>query len=80
MCKECGCESLKKNVRLQFCVSGYTEEKVRAVERRLLGLRGVFYVHIHALEGMTEIDYSPAKTRLSEILGVFAASGLQAEL
>lgn len=80
MCRECGCDGLRGNAKLQFSVAGYTEEKVRSVERRLLGLKGVLFVHIHSESGATEIEYNPKKTRLSEIIDAFAGCELEAAL
>ncbi len=80
MCAECGCGQLNGNTRLQFNVNGYTDENAKAVEKELLGLPGVLYVHIHAHEGETTIDYSPAKTKLTDILKVFMKHSLEADL
>lgn len=78
MCKECGCGS--GATRLQFTATGYTDDTAKTVEKSLLGLSGVLYVHIHAHDGETTIDYNPAKTRLSEILGVFAKNSVEPQL
>lgn len=80
MCKECGCGETNGNTRLQFTVKGYTEESAKEVEKALLGLPGVLFVHIHAHDGETTVDYSPAKTKLMEILGVLQARNLEAAL
>ena len=80
MCKECGCGNVGGNTRLQFTAKGYTPESAAAVEKTLLGLAGVLYVHIHAHDGETTIDYNPAKTKLREILGVFDDNNVEAEL
>lgn len=80
MCKECGCGETNGNTRLQFTVKGYTEESAKEVEKALLGLPGVLFVHIHAHDGETTVDYSPAKTKLMDILGVLQARNLEAEL
>ena len=80
MCKECGCGETNGNTRLQFTVKGYTEESAKEVEKALLGLPGVLFVHIHAHDGETTVDYSPKKTKLTDILSVFAARGLEAAL
>ena len=80
MCKECGCNGLGTNARVQFSVKGYTEETARRVETALLGLKGVLFVHIHAVSGATEIDYNPKKTRLMEIYETFSSCGLDAAL
>ena len=80
MCKECGCGETNGNTRLQFTVKGYTEESVKEVEKALLGLPGVLFVHIHAHDGETTVDYSPAKTKLMDILGVLQARNLEAAL
>ena len=69
MCKECGCGETNGNTRLQFTVTGYTDESAKEVERALFGLPGVLFVHIHAHDGETTVDYSPKKTKLTDILG-----------
>ena len=80
MCKECGCGETNGNTRLQFTVKGYTVESAKEVEKALLGLPGVLFVHIHAHDGETTVDYSPAKTKLMDILGVLQARNLEAAL
>lgn len=80
MCKECGCGASNGNTRLQFNVKGYTEESAKGAEKALLGLAGVLYVHIHAHDGETTVDYDPAKTKLTEILGIFEERGLSAAI
>ena len=80
MCKECGCGETNGNTRLQFTVKGYIEESAKEVEKALLGLPGVLFVHIHAHDGETTVDYSPAKTKLMDILGVLQARNLEAAL
>ncbi|MBE8955520.1 MAG: hypothetical protein SR2Q5_07665 [Quinella sp. 2Q5] len=79
MCKECGCGNVA-NTRLQFTAKGYTPDSASAIEKNLLGLSGVLYVHIHAHDGETTIDYDPAKTKLREILTVFDSHGVQADI
>jgi len=54
MCKECGCGLAESTTHLQFFVKGYTEENAAAVEKALLGLPGVLYVHIHTHDGETQ--------------------------
>jgi hypothetical protein len=80
MCKECGCGETNGNTRLQFTVDGYTDDSAKEVEKTLLGLPGVLFVHIHAHEGATTIDYAPAKTKLMDILQVFYHKGLTANI
>ena len=80
MCKECGCGDGAGNTRLQFTAKGYTQESAAAVEKNLLGLAGVLYVHIHAHDGETTIDYNPEKTKLREILKVFGNHGVDADI
>ncbi|MBR4904257.1 MAG: hypothetical protein IKZ53_06270 [Selenomonadaceae bacterium] len=80
MCKECGCGELGGNTRLQFVAKGYTQENAASVEKTLLGLAGVLYVHIHAHDGETTIDYNPSKTKLREILKVFDEHGVEADI
>ena len=80
MCKECGCGETNGNTRLQFNAKGYTEDSAKEVEKVLLGLPAVLFVHIHAHDGETTIDYNPAKTKLMDILNVFNQRGLEAAL
>ena len=80
MCKECGCGETNGNTRLQFTVKGYTEAIAKDVEKALYGLPGVLFVHIHAHDGETTVDYDPQKTKLMDILGVFQKRGLEAQL
>ena len=80
MCKECGCGSTGGNTRLQFTTKGYTETNAKEVEKALLGLPGVLFVHIHAHDGETTVDYNPAKTKLMDILNIFNTRGLEAAL
>lgn len=80
MCAECGCGNGNGNTRMQFIAKGYTEENAKAIEKNLLGLPGVMYVHIHTHDGETTIDYSPAKTGLKKILEVFDGHGVEAQI
>lgn len=80
MCKECGCGATGGNTRLLFTVEGYTESSAKAMEKRLLGMPGVMYVHIHAHDGETTVDYAPSKTKLTEIMAAFEDAGLTANL
>ncbi len=77
MCKECGCGGGNGITRLQFIANGYTEDNAKIVEKNLLGLAGVMYVHIHAHDGETTIDYDPAKTKLKEIVSVFDENNIE---
>lgn len=81
MCKDCGCGELTESTtHIQFFVRGYTSENAAVVEKALLGLPGVLYVHIHTHDGETTVDYNPAKTKLTEIARTFEAHDLAAEL
>lgn len=80
MCKECGCESTGGNTRLQFIVNGYTEKSAQKMEKQLLGMPGVLFVHIHAHDGETTIDYNPTKTKLTDVVNAFVKEGLEAVL
>ena len=80
MCKECGCGATGGNTRLQFTVEGYTEDSAKKMEKKLLGMAGVLYVHIHAHDGETTIDYAPSKTKLTEIMNAFSEEDLTANL
>ena len=80
MCKECGCGASGNNTRLQFIVNGYTEDSAKTMEKKLLGMAGVMYVHIHAHDGETTVDYAPSKTKLTQIMAAFEEEGLTANL
>lgn len=80
MCMECGCGQNNGNTRLQFNAKGYTDESAKTVEKNLLGLPGVMYVHIHAHDGETTIDYNPAKTKLMDILKIFDQNQVEAAI
>ena len=80
MCAECGCGNNNGNTRLQFTADGYSDESAKVIEKKLLGLPGVMYVHIHAHDGETTIDYSPKKIKLTEILRVFEDNGVDAQI
>jgi len=80
MCAECGCGNTNGNTRLQFTANGYTDESAKVIEKTLLGLPGVMYVHIHAHDGETTVDYAPKKTKLSEILRVFEENNVDAQI
>ena len=80
MCQECGCGQTNGNTRLQFITTGYTEDNAKAVEKELLGMAGLMYVHIHTHDGETTIDYDPKKTKLTEIMQAFSQHDLDAAL
>ncbi len=80
MCQECGCGQTGGNTRLQFITGGYTDDNAKTVEKSLLGMPGVMYVHIHTHDGETTIDYNPKKMKLTEIMEVFTQNGLEAAL
>ena len=80
MCMECGCGANNGNNRLQFNAEGYTSDSAKDIEKNLLGMPGVMYVHIHAHDGETTIDYNPKKTKLSEIIGVFEKYNVAANI
>lgn len=80
MCKECGCGENSGNNHLKFIASGYTPESAKDIEKNLLGLPGVMYVHIHAHDGETTIDYNPTKTKLREILSVFDSHNVETNI
>lgn len=77
MCKDCGC-SAERNSQIRLYVKGYDNSNVKEIERGLLGLPGVYHVHIHVRDGLTTIDYDPAKTPLADITALLATRGLQA--
>lgn len=69
MCKECGCGLAESTTHLQFFVKGYTVENAAAVEKALLGLAGVLYVHIHTHDGETEQRLLRGTARCAQSLG-----------
>ncbi len=77
MCKSCGCQA-QGNSQAKFYVKGFNENNVKETEKALLGLVGVYHVHIHVHDGLTAIDYNPGHTPLAEITAMLAARGLQA--
>ena len=56
---------------VQVFAKGYNEENSKVIENDLNGLSGVMFVHIHAHDGETVVDYMPSKTKLTEILKVY---------
>ena len=80
MCAECGCGENNGNTRLQFTAKGYNDDNAKLIEKTLLGLPGVLYVHIHTHDGETTIDYNPAKTKLMDILNVFNQNSVEAAI
>lgn len=79
MCKNCGCFT-ERNSQVKLYVQGYDNNNVKAIERSLLGLPGVYHVHIHAHDGQTSIDYNPMLTPLAEITAVLTHQGLRATI
>ena len=59
MCLTCGCLFGGKGNKLRFKVEGYTKENAKELKESLLGLPGVYNVHIHAHNGETTINYNP---------------------
>ena len=43
-------------------------------------MAGVLFVHIHAHEGETTVEYNPVKTKLTDIITAFAKEGLEVSL
>lgn len=80
MCLTCGCLFGGKGNKLRFKVEGYSKESIDQTKRTLLGLPGVYSVHIHAHDGETTINYNPAKTSINDLTAVFTKAGLIAIL
>lgn len=79
MCKSCGCPA-EGNAQKTLFVSGLTGQNcVATVEKVLLGLPGVYHVHIHAHDGETTVDYNPALTSFYEMTLALAALGFTAK-
>lgn len=76
MCLTCGCLFGGKGNKLRFKVEGYTKQNVQEMKEHLMGLPGIYNVHIHAHNGETTINYNPAKTPLSQLTDEFAQRGL----
>lgn len=53
---------------------------LKNLKESLLGLPGVYNVHIHAHNGETTINYNPAKTPLTQLTAEFTQRGLTALL
>ena len=75
MCLTCGCLFGGKGNKLRFKVEGYTKENAQDMKEHLMGLPGVYNVHIHAHNGETTINYNPAKTPLTQLTAEFAQRG-----
>ena len=80
MCLTCGCFFGGKGNKLRFKVEGYTDANAKQMKESLLGLPGVYNVHIHAHNGETTINYNPAKTPLDQLIAEFTQRGLTARL
>lgn len=78
MCLTCGCLFGGKGNRLRFKVEGYTPTLSDTVKKQLLGLPGVYAVHIHTKDGETTINYDHRKITINELLAVFTQHGLKA--
>ncbi|EGO64046.1 heavy-metal-associated domain-containing protein [Acetonema longum] len=76
MCKFCGCGPSGGNTQIKLIVNGFGNAK--EVEKSLLGLPGVYHVHVHAHDGQTTVDYNPARISPSDITAKLAERGLQA--
>lgn len=79
MCKDCGC-SAARNSQVRFYVHGYDGGNAGEIERSLLGLPGVYHVHIHVHDGQTTIAYDPDVTPLATIAGALTNRGLRVVL
>ncbi|MBP2654558.1 MAG: hypothetical protein H6Q73_2127 [Firmicutes bacterium] len=77
MCKTCGCPTDQKP-QLQFFLKGVNNENLKATERYLLGLPGIYHVHIHVHDGQTTIAYNPLHFSPANITEILAERGLYA--
>ena len=80
MCLTCGCLFGGKGNKLRFKVEGYTKENAKELKEHLLGLPGIYNVHIHTHNGETTINYNPAKTPLSQLTSEFKQRGFNVML
>lgn len=71
MCLTCGCLFGSKGNKLRFKVEGYTKYSSSNIKKELLGLPGVYAVHIHLKDGETSINYDQSKISLNDILNIF---------
>jgi len=75
VCKTCGCPTDGKP-SLKLYLKGVNSENVKATEKYLLGLPGIYHVHIHAHDGQTTIAYNPSDFSPSRITEVLEERGL----
>jgi len=68
MCIVCKCGSQSGNERITITIKGIkTSSCAKTIEKTLLGMPGILYVHVHAYDGQTKIDYNPTRTTLEGI-------------
>jgi len=77
MCKECGCPAQGNVRQVKLVLSGVTLLNARSVKKSILGLAGVYHVHVHALGGEAIIDFNPTKASLEEITASLTEKGFQ---
>lgn len=73
MCKTCGCSM--ETDHSEFKIQGVTLLNKKSVERLLLGLPGVYHVHLNFFSGHAAVDYNAQKTSLNEMQEILEANG-----
>ncbi|MBP2656259.1 MAG: hypothetical protein H6Q73_3828 [Firmicutes bacterium] len=76
MCKECGCSAQGNVTQVKVSIKGLNLLNTRNTKKSILGLLGVYHVHIHAFDGHAVIDYNPSKP-LGEIISLLTERGFQ---
>ncbi|MDU2066283.1 MAG: heavy metal-associated domain-containing protein [Sporomusaceae bacterium] len=77
MCKTCGCAADTNIEQTNLSLKGLNLINALPVKKSLLGLPGVYHVHVHAFSGKAVVDYNPAKTPLTDIVGLLTDRGLE---
>ena len=75
MCKICGCS--KENEHIEFKVCGITLLNKKKVEKLLLGLPGVYHVHLHFFSGQAAVEYNSQKTSLTQMQEILKNNGFR---
>lgn len=66
ICKTCGCAGTG-NEQIHFKLGGITLFNKKKVEKMLLGLPGVYHVHLHFMDGQALLDYNPRKISVEQL-------------
>lgn len=75
MCKICGC--LKGSEQVEFKICGITLFNKKTVEKLLLGLPGVYHVHLHFFNGQATVEYNSQKTSIAQMEEILGNNGFR---